>query len=160
MKRRTIVLISGVAVVLAIAAAAVAVARPKGVQIGDCLSHVGYQQVACDAGKNQIKIVSVGIVGCDSANRLRVLVKDHQSYCAVDTRPPTPAVVNEGDCVKKSTASGSAAFVKTACTEADAHKVVKKVAGSTNKADCPATAPNALVSTSQKYVLCFTDHVA
>jgi hypothetical protein len=155
MKRRTIVLVSTLAVVLAGAVSAAIVLRPNGVQVGDCLSHAGFQSVTCDAKQNQLKVVSVGIVGCESANHMRILIKDRQSYCAVETASSPPPVVNEGDCVKTTTVSGTAKMVKAACTDTGTHKVIKKVTGSTKATDCPTTAPKALVSTKLNYVLCF-----
>jgi hypothetical protein len=148
--------------VLAISASAVAlvgagaiVLRPAGPQIGDCVSRSGYRSVSCDASKDNLRIVSTGIAGCDAANHLRVVVKDRHSYCAMDTRVAAQPVVNDGDCVKKSTTSGISSVVKAPCADKGAHQIVKKIAGSTNKADCPTTAPIALINKTSGYVLCF-----
>jgi hypothetical protein len=159
LKRRVKVVLVTSAVAIAVAGAGAVVASSQskgGVQVGDCVSHSGYKSVSCDAGKNQLRIVSVGIVGCEATNRMTLVVKDRRSYCAVDTKPGSQPVINEGDCVKRSTTSTTTTtLVKALCTDKDAHQIVKKIAGSANKADCPTTAPKALINKSLNYVLCF-----
>jgi hypothetical protein len=155
MRRSTTAVLATVAVAVAVVAGGLVLFRAQGVRVGDCVSQNGGKLESCDARKNQLRIVAVGIVGCDAANNMSVVVKHRQSYCAMPTKSGTKTVVNEGDCVKKSTVAGTASLVKAACTDTAAHKVMKKVTESTNKADCPATAPTALVNRTSKYVLCF-----
>jgi hypothetical protein len=154
-KRRAILVLAISASAVAMVGAGALVLRPRGPQIGDCLSRNGYTSVSCDAAKDQLRIVSTGIAGCDAANHLTVVVKDHHSYCAMDTRVRAQPVVNDGDCVKKVTTSGISSVVKAPCTDKGAHQIVKKIAGSTDKADCPTTAPIALINKTSSYVLCF-----